>query len=115
MAHERPGIFRHISEHVQGIAFIGVPHRGSHVARWGSLFANLLSYASLKFSTITAVVVDLKHSSKTLMEISSQFVERGNGLIILSFYEALPMRGFTDPVCSRPPASRCARTDPTDR
>jgi len=83
---------------VRGVAFLGVPHSGSHIAQWGSLFANLLKYASLKFSTNTAVVVDLKQSSKALRVISSQFIERGKDLIILSFYEALPMKGFRDPV-----------------
>lgn len=88
---------------------------GSPVARWGSLFANLLNHASLKFSTNTAVVVDLKQSSKALSVISSQFIERGKDLIILSFYEALPMKGFRDPVLVTPHPNAGTDVNLTDR
>lgn len=53
----------------------------------------MLRYASLKMSTNTAVIVDLRYNSKTLRDISYQFIELGKEMIILSFYEALPLKG----------------------
>jgi hypothetical protein len=69
------------------VAFFGTPHCGSDLARWGSVFANILRSASFGISTNARLVKDLQSNSDVLRHISKSFAERGKGLEIVSFYE----------------------------
>ena len=94
LANERREMYNNILEYTRAIAFMGVPHRGSSSAAWGTLLGNILKYASLGTSTNTGIVADLEKDSSTLMAISSQFKDRAKDLIVYSFYETEMMRGM---------------------
>ncbi|RDW89219.1 hypothetical protein BP6252_01251 [Coleophoma cylindrospora] len=85
-AHER-GRYSDLLAHIHGVAFFGTPHRGSAVASWGNIFANIAKTASLGTSTNAMLTRDLKERSEVLSQISASFVERGGKLDIFSFYE----------------------------
>lgn len=89
LAHDRCSIpeFGDIADHTKAIAFMGVPHKGSSSAWWGNLAANILNGVSVGTSTNTRLVADLRKDSSTLINISSQFVHRSQGLKIYTFYE----------------------------
>ncbi|MCJ1472951.1 hypothetical protein MMC13_001600, partial [Lambiella insularis] len=70
-----------------GLMLFGVPHRGSNIAFWGSFGANLLHHAQLGFGTNRNFVEALQKNSRTFADISQQFVERGENLIIRTFFE----------------------------
>lgn len=89
IAHERDSNldFKDILVNTRGIAFLGVPHRGSDIAWWANFAAKLLRNASLGTSTNVAILSDLEKGSATLATISNQFVDRARNMIIYSFYE----------------------------
>lgn len=66
---------------------MGTPHRGSDAAFWGKFLAQTLSIAQLGLRGNNTLLADLTQNSKTLQDISQQFVERGKLLQIRSFYE----------------------------
>ena len=89
IAHERSSDvdYEDILVNTRGIAFLGVPHRGSDIAWWAGFGAKLLKTASIGTSTNVALLSDLEKGSATLASISSQFVDRARNLIIYTFYE----------------------------
>lgn len=89
IAHERDSNldFKDILVNTRGIAFLGVPHRGSDIAWWANFAAKLLRNASVGTSTNVAILSDLEKGSATLANISNQFVDRARNMIIYSFYE----------------------------
>lgn len=89
IAHERDSNldFKGILFNTRGIAFLGVPHRGSDIAWWASFAAKLLRNASVGTSTNVALLSDLEKGSATLANISNQFVDRARNMIIYTFYE----------------------------
>ncbi|KAI9767544.1 MAG: hypothetical protein M1840_005581 [Geoglossum simile] len=87
IAHERSDHYGRFLNCVQGVVFLGVPHRGSDLAYWGTFAANLLYITQLGFGTNPAFVDALRRNSETLANISEQFIERGSRLQIRTFYE----------------------------
>ena len=89
IAHERSSDvdYEDILVNTRGIAFLGVPHRGSDIAWWAGFAAKLLRNASIGTSTNVALLSNLEKGSATLANISSQFVDRALNLIIYTFYE----------------------------
>ena len=89
LAHERCSIpeFEDIANHTMAIAFMGVPHKGSSSAWWGNLAANILNGVSIGTSTNTRLIADLRKNSSNLLNVSTQFVHRSQGLKIYTFYE----------------------------
>jgi hypothetical protein len=87
LAHEQSSIFGELLRNVKGIVFMGTPHRGADIAYWGSFVTDVLRLASLGRNTTSKLLPDLQKGSKTLSEISSQFVHRGSGLNIVTFFE----------------------------
>ena len=89
LAHERSSNvdYQDILVNTRGIAFLGVPHRGSDIAWWTGFAAKLLRNASLGTSTNVSLLSDLEKGSANLADISSQFVDRAHNLIIYTFYE----------------------------
>jgi hypothetical protein len=86
IAHERPLVYGDLLKCVYGVAFFGVPHRGSEVAYWGNFAANLLKMPLLG-NTNTKFVAALQKNSETFANISQQFIEHGSSLQIRTFYE----------------------------
>lgn len=87
IANERSSLYGLILERVHGIAFMGTPHRGSDLAYWTTYLANILRVAQFGTATNSRLLADLQKNSRTLADISKQFVERGRDLNILTFFE----------------------------
>lgn len=98
-AHERER-YRSLLEQTFGIAFFGTPHNGSSIASWSTILASILSAVSLGTSTNTQISKDLERHSRILENISRSFVERGQRLDILSFYELEKIDLFNFKVCT---------------
>jgi LDH2 family malate/lactate/ureidoglycolate dehydrogenase len=73
---------------IRGVAFFGTPHKGSDIATWADIFANILRAASLGTSTNRRLTKDLKGNAEVLADISKSFVDRSKALKIVSFYES---------------------------
>jgi hypothetical protein len=95
LAHERSSDpeYKQILDSTRGIAFLGVPHKGSGAAWWASFAANALKAAGAGTTTNTSLVSDLRRDSITLTDISKQFISRTAGLQIYSFYETQKLFG----------------------
>jgi protein SERAC1 len=87
IANERSSFYGPLLSSVCGVVFMGTPHRGSNVAYWSKILANVVHTAQLGNSTSSRLLSDLQKNSSILSEISSQFVERGSALQIRTFYE----------------------------
>jgi hypothetical protein len=64
---------------------MGTPHRGADIANWGSMVAMIAQAMFLKPKK--ELLDDLKTSSKTLSDISEDFVRIVSRYEIKSFYE----------------------------
>lgn len=87
LAHERSSVYGDLLNSVRGSVFFGVPHRGADAAYWADFAANLLKITQWGFGTNTSFVAALKRNSRTLADISQQFVERATRLEIRTFFE----------------------------
>ncbi|KAI0133837.1 ankyrin repeat protein [Xylariales sp. AK1849] len=86
-AHSKAGQFSTLLNCVQGVVFMGTPHRGSDLAPWGAILSSMLRAASLGSSTNSQLTKDLEQNSRVLNAISASFVDRGQDLKIFSLYE----------------------------
>ncbi|KAK4454854.1 hypothetical protein QBC34DRAFT_103225 [Podospora aff. communis PSN243] len=66
---------------------MGVPHHGTGIAKWAKHATQFIKVASFGFSGNTNFLKALERSSPDWVRISRDFVERGRGLLIRSFYE----------------------------
>lgn len=87
IAHERSSRYGALLNCVHGMVFMATPHRGSAFASWGSTIALLVRFAQFGSATNAKLLAALRRNSKTLSDISTQFVERGAGLKFVTFYE----------------------------
>ena len=87
LAHERSGVYGNLLEMAKGVIFMGTPHRGANAAAWANFAAQALRALQMGTATNKSLVSDLRKNSKTLAQISQQFVERGSTLRIKTFYE----------------------------
>ncbi|KAI9853089.1 MAG: hypothetical protein M1838_001590 [Thelocarpon superellum] len=87
IAQARSRLHGALLEKIKGIAFMGTPHRGASPAFWATLVADVLSAATVGFSTNRDLVKALKRDSPVLADVSKQFIERGADFPIVSFYE----------------------------
>ena len=87
LAHERFGVYGNLLEMAKGVIFMGTPHRGANAAAWAKFAAYALRALQMGTATNKSLVSDLRKNSKTLAQISQQFVERGSTLRIKTFYE----------------------------
>ncbi|MCJ1391102.1 hypothetical protein MMC18_003964 [Xylographa bjoerkii] len=98
LANDRPSQHKDVLDHVEGIAFMGVPRRGSDNAWWADFAATAVRISTLGTTTKSQILKVLQKESKTLMETSIAFVERGRDLEIYTFYETEMMEGMSHPV-----------------
>ena len=76
-----------ILENTRAVAFLGVPHQGADIARWGSLVASLAQATSV-VKVNKRFVNDLQRNSEALHNISVDSVHRLARLTtILTFHE----------------------------
>ncbi|KAM0188812.1 hypothetical protein ACHAPA_006494 [Fusarium lateritium] len=92
--------FREIFDSITSIAFMGTPHRGSWLADWASIPAQVLGYVK---STNTSLLQVLNTDNEHLDHINVGFLEMlralskgGREIKITCFFEELPM-----PRCGR--------------
>jgi hypothetical protein len=74
---------------------MGNPHWGADVAYWSKILGKLANVPLLG-SIRTNLLKDLEPKSRTLGEVCSQFVERGQKLPIFTFYERAKTLGLND-------------------
>ena len=86
-AHNHSSHYKTLLDQVRGIVFIGTPHRGSDVAYWAGFLARALHALQFSTSTNNSLLPTLERNSKQLSDVSQQFIERGTGLQIRTFYE----------------------------
>ncbi|KAF8253528.1 hypothetical protein K440DRAFT_657443 [Wilcoxina mikolae CBS 423.85] len=86
IAHERSLLYGELLKCVYGVAFFGVPHRGSDVVYWANFAANLLKIPLLG-NTNAKFVAALQKNSEAFANISQQFIECSSSLQIRTFYE----------------------------
>ena len=72
---------------VKAVIFMGTPHHGADVATWGNFAARALRALQMGTATNTSFLSDVEGNSRTLKEISQQFVERGSTIMVKTFYE----------------------------
>lgn len=86
---------RDLYKSVKGIVFIGTPHRGSWMARWGAISAEALGFVK---STNPSILDILRTDDKLLEDVQKDFWgmireqrEGGRKLDVVCFYEELPL------------------------
>ncbi|KAJ5203914.1 uncharacterized protein N7498_004793 [Penicillium cinerascens] len=94
LAHERSSAHGALLRNVFGVIFLGTPHRGSRIASWGSIVASAARAAQLGTGTNSGLVTLLSSNSDALWDISTQFIERAEGLDIRTFYETETMEAM---------------------
>jgi hypothetical protein len=98
LAHNKRIVYSDILDRTAGLIFMGTPHRGSDKAKWASMLKELFNTVGVGSST--QLLADLKRQSRTLVQINSDFVERGAKILrILSFYEMYTTEGLMSRVC----------------
>src|SRR5271163_2306199 len=87
LAHERLKYYGDLLQCVRAVVFLGVPHCGSDAAYWATFAARILQFGQLGLGTNPAYVKALQRNSPTFANISTQFVERAESLLIRTFFE----------------------------
>jgi hypothetical protein len=84
---------RQIEASTSGIVFLGTPHHGSDLAKWGVFFSSLLSLAK---PTNRAAVKLLRKDSEVLGDLQEDFhtllerrKDKRNRITVVCFYETL--------------------------
>jgi len=91
--HQNSVHLRSIYLSTYGILFMGTPHNGSDLAKWGSLLQSIAAATLPRklFDSSSHLVEDLKKNNETLQNINRQFTEIMPRLHVFYFYEARPM------------------------
>ncbi|KAM6506534.1 hypothetical protein FSOLCH5_013509 [Fusarium solani] len=89
MAHETTDDYGSILDSTKGIIFMGTPHRGSDLAAWSLILANVINHVTFGNKIKKALLRNLDSNSAMLTEISRQFLPRSTGLRIMTFTEQL--------------------------
>ncbi|KAK2686835.1 hypothetical protein QWA68_014728 [Fusarium oxysporum] len=86
---------RDIEMQTAGIVFLGTPHHGSDLARWGSILTDLVNLTKPANSSIVKL---LHRDSEMLAEVNEDFhnvvekrKEEGNRIALICFYETMPL------------------------
>ena len=82
-----PSLYKDLLNSIKGVAFLGVPHRGSGIARLGLFLAQAVSMSTAGTTTNKELVKILKQDSKWLANLSKEANHRLANLHIYSFYE----------------------------
>lgn len=93
--------YTNIFEKTSSILFFGCPHRGSRVASWGTVFANVINTTTFHKPVQKGLLNDLSFSSQILADISTAFKEIASDIDIKTFYETAIMLPLKGPVVER--------------
>lgn len=76
-----------------GILFLGTPHNGSDLAKWGTLLQNICSAVLPKkfFDTSPQLIEALKSNNETLQNINRLFIPIIDRFHVYMFHESKPM------------------------
>ena len=99
IANERQNLYGDILNATKGILFMGTPHRGADVAFWSGILGTLANGLTLGQGVRTDLLGHLKTKSNILGAICTQFVERGAGLQVVTFFERKKIPGVPGLVC----------------
>jgi hypothetical protein len=93
LTNEKVEHLRSIYVSTYGILFLGTPHNGSEVAKWGLLLQNICSAVlPRKFlDSSPQLIKALKTNNETLQNINSLFADMMPRFRICFFHETLPM------------------------
>lgn len=98
--HSHTEHLRSIFVSTYGILFLGTPHNGSDLAKWGSMLQSICSVVlPKKFLDSSPQLVDaLKTNNETLQNINRFFMEISNRFHIYFFHEGKPtdLKGTRD-------------------
>jgi len=91
---DAPDFAQELSSRLNGIIFLGTPHRGSSSADIASVVTGVVNVAA-RFGSLglaqnplqQEILKDLKTGSRTLSEIHDTFSKRASQLQVKSFYE----------------------------
>ncbi|KAI9725055.1 MAG: hypothetical protein M1812_000331 [Candelaria pacifica] len=80
------------------ILFLGTPHTGADIAKWGSMLQSVCKIALPKtfFDTSPQLIEALKTENETLQNISRQFTDIMSRFHIYFFHEAKPTKAIGD-------------------
>ncbi|KIW20491.1 hypothetical protein PV08_01066 [Exophiala spinifera] len=93
--------YTNIFEKTSSILFFGCPHRGSRVASWGTVFANVINTTTFHKPVQKGLLTNLSFSSQILADISTAFKEIASDIDIKTFYETAIMLPLKVPVVER--------------
>ncbi|KAH9239562.1 hypothetical protein K456DRAFT_951639 [Colletotrichum gloeosporioides 23] len=96
--HHPEAHLRDVFNSTKGVIFMGTPHKGAWMAKWGNISATALGLVK---STNTSLLEILETDNQLLESIQVDFVsmvrelrESGRNLEITCFFEELPLRGI---------------------
>lgn len=90
--HQHTERLRSIYVSTYGILFLGTPHNGSDLAKWGSLLEKICAVALPKkfFDTSPQLVQALQTNNETLQNINRLFIEIIGRFHVYFFHESKP-------------------------
>lgn len=100
LAHETAAQYGPILASTTGVVFMGTPHRGSRLASWATILANVTNSLTLGQGVRNDLLRELRRNSDLLKDVSRQFVHRAAPLKIWTFVEQRLERPLTVLVCS---------------
>lgn len=87
-AHEDSATYGKVLKSVAGVIFLGTPHRGSSVARLGSVVGSIINFPGLPMKAVRTDLLDyLKLGSCHLQDLAVSVRNRLADLAVVSFYE----------------------------
>jgi len=91
--HQHTARLRSVYVSTYGVLFLGTPHNGSDLAKWGSLLQKLCSAVLPKkfLDTSPQLVQALRTNNETLQNINRLFIEIIGRFHIYFFHESKPM------------------------
>ena len=84
--------YESISNHTKGIFFFATPHQGSDFASYGDVLAKIVT--CLMNKPTPKLLNALQSNSKTLLDLTKQFINIATDFQIATFYELKPMGFF---------------------
>lgn len=98
IAHERSSKYGALLQSISGVMFMATPHRGSQVADVAEPLVQIARFVLFLsgYRINTRLVSTLQWDEQVLVDITSQFVERGSRIQMRTFYETevLPPLGI---------------------
>ncbi|XXH02007.1 hypothetical protein Hte_008372 [Hypoxylon texense] len=107
-AHEDDMNYGAVLSSTIGIAFLGTPHRGSNLATFGSIAANIINTFSpvIQPSIVKRDLLDhLNFDSDALQDLFLSFRNRLANIAVVSFYETRPIHPLSSLVVDRASAT----------